>query len=128
MQPAYKPAVLYLGYYELAYIAIVFAIKFHIMKNEIWVEGQGLEALYNYLQQQERDFTVDCQYKFNHWFLYADIVKVQLTGDVGRILGVLKDYYGGRSNKDVTITVEDTLFSLKDKTIQQIIEAISVLK
>jgi hypothetical protein len=122
MQPAYKPAVLYLGYYELAYIAIVFAIKFHIMKNEIWVEGRGLEALYNYLQEY---FTVDCEYKFNHWFLYAEISKIIITGEEQQVFSRLVDYYANRKMKDVVVTISGIAYSFKDKTIEQIIEEVA---
>lgn len=86
------------------------------MKTEVLIEGRGLEELYRFLE--DKGLEPDVKYRFNHWFLSAEIAGVKLCGNKEDIFGALWDYYEGRKGKDVMVTIDDKeKISFKDKEI-----------
>lgn len=89
------------------------------MKSDILIEGRGLDELYQFLE--DKGLELDVKYRFNHWFLSAEIAGVRLSGDREEILSVLLDYYADRKGKDVTLTIdENECISFRNKEIAAI--------
>lgn len=87
-----------------------------MMKTEVSIAGRGLEELYRFLE--DKGIEADVKYRFNHWFLSAEIAAVKLCGDRDEIITILLDYYGGRKGKDVELTINNEVkVSFKGKDI-----------
>ncbi|WPQ63262.1 hypothetical protein SIO70_00095 [Chitinophaga sancti] len=96
------------------------------MKTDILIEGRGLEELNQFLD--DKGLEPDIKYRFNHWFLSAEIAGVRLSGDSESLIEVLLDYYEGRKGKDVTLTIGNhQRISFKDKEIAIIRQEIDTI-
>jgi len=95
------------------------------MKTDILIEGRGLEELNQFLD--DKGLEPDIKYRFNHWFLSAEIAGIRLSGDSESLIEVLLDYYEGRKGKDVTLAIGNQRISFKDKEIAIIRQEIDTI-
>jgi len=96
------------------------------MNTDILIEGRGLEELYQFLEN--KGIEPDIKYRFNHWFLSAEIAGIRLSGGSESLIEVLLEYYEGRKGKDVTLTIgNNQRISFKDKEIATIRQEIDTI-